>query len=87
VGDAESNEFVIRVFEADEPVLPGEVYRGANLKSAQLEVYRSDNGKHIFSVRVSDPAASSGGYALSPGGGQLAILTRDSVALYTMHPD
>lgn len=87
VGDAESNEFAMRIFEADEPVLPGEVYRAANLQSAQLEVYRSDNGKHLFSVHVSDPAASSGGYALAPGGGQLAILTRDRLALYTMHPD
>jgi hypothetical protein len=87
VGDAASDEFAIRVFEADSPVLPGEVYRGANLQSAQLEVYRSENGRHIFSVRVSDPAANSGGYALSPGGGQLAILTRDRVALYTIHPD
>jgi hypothetical protein len=85
VGDIVSNEFAMRIFEADEPVLPGEVYRAANLESAQLEVYRSDNGKHIFSVHVSDPAASSGGYALAPGGGQLAILTRDRLALYTMH--
>ena len=87
VGDTESKEFAMRIFEADQPVLPGEVYRAANLQSAELEVYGSDNGKHLFSMRVSDPAASSGGYALSPGGGQLAILTRDRLALYTVHPD
>ena len=87
VGDTQSKEFAMRIFEADEPVLPGEVYRPANLQTAELEVYRSDNGKHLFSVHVSDPAASSGGYALSPGGGQLAILTRDRLALYTMPQD
>jgi hypothetical protein len=87
VGDTESEEFAMRIFEADEPVLPGEVYRAANLQFAELEVYRSDNGKHLFSVQVSDPAASSGGYALAPGGGQLAILTRDGLALYTMPRD
>lgn len=84
VGDSESKEFAMRIFEADEPVLPGEVYRAVNLQSAELEVYRSDNGKHLFSVGVSDPAASSGGYALAPGGRQLAILTRDRLALYTV---
>ena len=83
----ESKEIAMRIFEADEPVLPGEVYRAANLQSAELEVYRSDNGKHLFSMHVSDPAASSGGYALAPGGGQLGILTRDRLALYTMHQD
>jgi hypothetical protein len=77
----------MRIFEADEPVLPGEIYRPVNLQTAELEVYQSDNGRHLFSVRVSDPAASSGGYALSPGGGQLAILTRDRLALYTMPRD
>jgi hypothetical protein len=85
VGDTESKEFAMRIFEADQPVLPGEVFRPANLQSAVLQVYRSDNGSHLFSVHVSDPAASSGGYALAPGGGQLAILTRDRLALYMMH--
>jgi hypothetical protein len=86
-GDEESKAFAVRVFQADEPVLPGEVFHGADLQSAEFGVYRSADGKHLFSARVSDPAASSGGYAMAPGGRQLAVLTRDRIALYAMPLD
>jgi hypothetical protein len=83
-GDAQSKEFAVRIFQAAEPILPGEVFRGDNLQSAQIAVYRSDDGKQLYTVRVSDPAASSGGYALAPGGTQLAVLLRDRIALYAV---
>lgn len=84
IGDGDTKEFAVKIFQADQPVLPGEVFHPANLQSVELGIYRSENGKHLFSVHVGDPAASAGGYALAPGGGQLAVLTRDRIALYAM---
>jgi len=87
IGDADTKNFAVKIFEADQPLLPGEMFHPADLESAELGVYRSEGGKQLFSVRVSDPAATAGGYAMSPGGGQLAVLTRDRIALYAFSLD
>jgi hypothetical protein len=84
IGEEGEQEFVLRIFEADEPILPGEVFHPESLQSGRLGVYRAEDGKQLLSVRVHEPAASSGGYAIAPGGGQLAVLMRDRIALYTL---
>jgi hypothetical protein len=73
--------FAVRIFMADEPVMPGEPFHATDLQSAELVLYRSEDGKRLFSVRAKDPAASLGGYAISPAG-EVAILTEDDVNVY-----
>jgi hypothetical protein len=87
IGDENTKEFAVKIFQADQPVLPGEMFHPANLQSVELGVYRSESGRQLFSVRISDPAASAGGYAMAPGGGQLAVLTRDRIELYAFPRD
>jgi hypothetical protein len=84
VGNRETKEFAVRILQANEPVLPGTVFHPADLQSEQFGVYRAMDGKRLFTVSVKDPSASSGGFALAPDGGQLAILARDQIALYAI---
>jgi hypothetical protein len=80
-GAGSSATFAVRIFKAGTPMLPGEPFHAADLESAELIIYRCDDGKRLSTVHVKDPAASSAGYAVSPGG-EVAILTRDDVDVY-----
>jgi hypothetical protein len=82
-GNQATSAFAVRIFEADEPILPGQVFHGADLDFAQVGIYRSLDGKRLFTAREKDPAASSAGYAVSARG-QVAILGRDRVDLYAI---
>jgi hypothetical protein len=75
--------FALRIFIADVPMLPGEPFHAADLESAELIIYRCEDGKRLSTVRVKDPAASSAGYAVSPDG-EVAVLTRDDVDVYSV---
>ena len=80
-GAGSSATFAVRIFKAGTPMLPGEPFHASDLESAELIIYRCQDGKRLSTVRVKDPAASSAGYAVSPGG-EVAILTRDDVDVY-----
>jgi hypothetical protein len=80
-GAGSSATFAVRIFKAGAPMLPGEPFHAADLESAELIIYRCEDGKRLSTVHVKDPAASSAGYAVSPGG-EVAILTRDDVDVY-----
>jgi len=84
IGNEDTKEFAVKIVNSNEPVLPGTVFRPADLEAEQLGVYRAADGKRSFSVRVSDPTASDGGYALAPDGNQLAVLTRDRIDVYAL---
>lgn len=82
IGSEFTKEFALKILNSDEPLLPGAVFRHANLEAEQVAVYRARDGKRIFTVSVPDPTASYGGYALAPDGSQLAVLTRDLIEVY-----
>lgn len=73
--------FAVRIFKTETPALPGEPFHPADLQSAELIIYRCNDGKRLFTFQARDPAASSAGYAVSPSG-EVAILTRDEVDVY-----
>ena len=80
-GAGSSATFAVRIFKTGTPMIPGEPFHVSDLESADLIIYRCDDGKRLSTVHVKDPAASSAGYAVSPGG-EIAILTRDDVDVY-----
>jgi hypothetical protein len=84
IGNDDTREFAVRILKSSQAVMPGEVFHGADLESEQLGVYRAADGKRIFTVRVSNPSASNGGYALAPSGDELAVLSRDGIELYSV---
>jgi hypothetical protein len=83
-GTQDASEFALRILSSDQPLLPGTVFRLADLESAQVGVYRAEDGKRLFTVRFSDPSASDGGYALAPDGKQMAVLARDRIEVYAL---
>jgi hypothetical protein len=42
------------------------------------------DGKRLLGVHVGSPSSSRDGYALAPDGSQLAVLTRDQIAVYSV---
>jgi hypothetical protein len=77
-------EFALKVLSSSQPLLPGTLFRLADLESAQVAVYRAEDGKRLFTVRFSDPSASDGGYALAPDGNQMAVLARGRIEVYVL---
>jgi len=82
-GGGRQTLFAIRIFNADEPIVTDQPFHPADLKSAQLGVFRCEDGKRLFSLRLRNPAASSEGYALSPDG-DVAIFGQEGVDLFSM---
>ena len=80
----ESESFVVRIFQADQPILPGETFHPADLENAEFDIYRSTDGRRLFGVRVKDPSPSASDYAISSGADQLAVLTRSGINLYAI---
>jgi hypothetical protein len=82
-GGGSTGTFAVRIFKSGVPMIPGEPFHAGDLESAELMIYRCEDGKRLSTVRVKDPAASSAGYAVSPEG-EVAVLTRDDVDVYTI---
>lgn len=83
-GSDGTKEFAMKILNSKQPLSPGTVFRLADLESEQLAVYRAEDGRRVFAVRVTDPSASDGGYALAPDGSQLAVLTRNWIDVYAL---
>jgi hypothetical protein len=81
---AGKDSFVVKTVQSTLPTPPGTVFRADELASEELRVYRAADGKRLLGVRVASPTASQDGYALSPDGTQLAVLNRDSIAVYAV---
>lgn len=83
-GNAASDGFVVKVVESTLPIGEEEGFSPANFSSEELRVYRATDGKRLLGVRVGSPSPSRDGYALAPDGSQLAVLTRDQIAVYSV---
>lgn len=83
-GSANGREFVVKSVLSNLPVPPGALFSAADFASETLGVYRASDGKRLLAVRATSPTSSRDGYALAPDGSQLAVLTRDEVAFYTV---
>jgi hypothetical protein len=84
IGNEDKKEFAVKILRSHGAMQTEAVFRPTDLESELLSVYRATNGKRLFNVRVSDPTASNGGYALAPDGSQLAVLTRGQIELYAL---
>jgi hypothetical protein len=83
-GIADHDAFVVKTVQSTLPATPGVIFRADQFSSEELHVYRATDGKRLFGVRVGSPSSSRDGYALSPNGSQLAVLTRDEIAIYSV---
>jgi hypothetical protein len=81
---ADRKVFVIKVVQSSLPMPPDEPFSAADFSSEELRVYRASDGKRLLSVRAASPSSSRDGYALAPDASQLAVLTRDEIAVYSV---
>jgi len=63
---------------------PGSRFSAADLKFAEIRIYRAEDGKRLEIVRVDDPPTSYGGFALSPDGSQMAVLSGSAIKLFAL---
>jgi len=83
-GITDHRAFVVKTVQTVISATPGAAFRAEDLTSEELRVYRATDGKRLFGVHVGSPSSSRDGYALSPDGAQLAVLTRDQITLYSV---
>jgi hypothetical protein len=83
-GSGNHEAFVVKTVQSTEPVPPGAPLSAAQFSSEELRVYRATDGKRLLGVRIGSPSLSRDGYALSPDASQLAVLTRDQLAVYSV---
>jgi hypothetical protein len=83
-GTANREAFVVKIVQSTLPVPPGAPMSASQFSSEELRVYRAADGKRLLSVRAGPPSLSRDGYALAPDASQLAVLTRDQLAIYSV---
>lgn len=84
IGNHRSLTFAVKVVHAERSIFPSTIYKSSELDSEQVRVYRAEDGKRLLAVRVKNPIASHGGYALSPDGSQLAVLAGSDIEFYSV---
>ena len=83
-GSANQEAFVVKIVQSSVPVPPGAPLNAEYFSSEELRVYRAADGKRLLAVRAVSPSLSRDGYALAPDASQLAVLTRDQLAFYSV---
>jgi hypothetical protein len=83
-GSANKEAFVVKTVQSTRPVPAGALFSAQDFTSEELRVYRASDGKRLLGVRVGSPSSSRDGYALAPDSSQLAVLTRDTIAVYSV---
>ena len=63
---------------------PGSRFSASDLEFAEIRIYRSDDGKRLGAVRVADPPTTYGGFALSPDGSRLAVLSGPEIKVFAL---
>jgi hypothetical protein len=81
-GNVGSNAFAIRIAQTIGSRLPQSVFNLSDLKSARVAVYRTTNGRRIFSLALSDPVPAVQTFAISPREDQVALLKAAEIAFY-----
>jgi hypothetical protein len=83
-GSANREAFVVKIVQSTQPVPPGAPLSATQFSSEELHVYRATDSKRLLAVRIASPSLSRDGYALAPDASQLAVLTRDQLAVYAV---
>jgi hypothetical protein len=83
-GSANREAFVVKIVQSTLPVPPGAPMSASQFSFEELRVYRATDSKRLLSVRAGPPSLSRDGYALAPDASQLAVLTRDQLAVYSV---
>jgi len=86
VGNHGSRRFAVKIVHAERPIATNTTFKSSELDAEEVRVYRAEDGKRLLAVRVKEPIASHGGYALSPDGSQLAVLSGSDIQFFPVPP-
>jgi hypothetical protein len=81
---ANHKAFLVKTVDTTLPVSEGAQFSAKDFSSEELKVYRASDGKRLLDVSVGSPSSSRDGYALSPDGSQLAVLTLANLSIYSV---
>ena len=81
-GSEGNRTFAVKAVRADREISSGVEFRGSDLETEEVRVYRAEDGKRLLAVRIKEPIASRGGYALSPDGSQLVVLSGSQINFF-----
>ncbi len=81
---ANQQTFVVKTVQSIRPIQMDALFSAADFSSEELRVYRANDGKRLLGVSVGSPSPSREGFALAPDGSQLAVLTRDEIAVFSV---
>jgi hypothetical protein len=76
--------FAMKVVHATRELGPGMEFKVGDLESEEVRVYRVTDGKRLLVARVNEPVPSHDTYALSPDGGQLAVLSNAEIQFFPL---
>lgn len=74
--------FAMKAVHAVRELEQGIEFKATDLESEELRVYRAADGKRLLVAHVDQPITSHGGFALSPDGSQLAVLSRSQIQFF-----
>ena len=83
-GTMAADSFSVAVAQATKSMDVNSPFHFKELDSERISVYRSPNGEKAFSITISSPVPTVQSFVLSPDGNQLAVLSRDQIALYPL---
>jgi hypothetical protein len=83
-GSANRKAFAVKSVQVTHAVPDGALFSAADFSLEELSVYQAADGRRVLHVLVGSPSSSRDGFALSPDGSQLAVLTRDQIAVYNV---
>jgi hypothetical protein len=83
-GSPNREAFVVKSIQTSSFLNQGDPFNATDLSSEDLQVYRAADGKRLLRVSISSPSMSHDNYALAPDGSELAVLTGDQIAIYSV---
>jgi hypothetical protein len=83
-GFQSSGTFALKAVHASRDLSRNMDFTGADLESEEVRVYQAADGKRVVTVRIDQPTTSHGGFALSPDGMQIAVLSGTEIRFFAL---
>jgi hypothetical protein len=80
-----SDEFAVRVVRLTTPLAFGQTFRKTDIQHEEVNVYRTSDGRRLFSTAAAEVPLSEQSFALSPNGSQLALIGDSSINFYPIN--
>jgi len=77
------SQFAVRVVHTQYSKAKGDYFYKSDLQNQEIAIYRAADGKRIFAT-TTNPSLVEQSYALSPSGGQFAVLSDGQISFYAI---